>query len=75
MVQQHIGEIAEGLSRTLTRPWDRNLIINYARTRTWSVVAEEVEKYFAYILQKNIAPPHAIDEQQPAEESCSEHTL
>lgn len=75
MVQQQISEIAGGLGRALTRPWDRNLIINYARTRTWSVVAEEVEKYFAYILRENIAQPHVIDEQRAAEEGCSEHTV
>jgi glycosyltransferase involved in cell wall biosynthesis len=74
MVQQQIVDIADGLGRALTRTWDRNLIINYARTRTWSVVAEEVEKYFAYILQKNIAQPQDVDE-QPDEEGCSEHTV
>lgn len=75
MVQQDITEIANGLALALTRTWDRNLIINYAHTRTWSVVAEEVEKYFAYILKENITQPHNMEEQQPAEEGCSEHTV
>ena len=75
MVQQQISEIANGLERALTRAWDRNLIINYARTRTWDVVAEEVEQYFAYILKANVAQTHNLDDHQPAEESCSEHTV
>jgi hypothetical protein len=74
MVQQQTAEIADGLARALTKEWDRNLLINYARTRTWDVVADEVEKYFAHTLKDKIAEAHQLDHQQTVEEHCSEHT-
>jgi teichuronic acid biosynthesis glycosyltransferase TuaC len=75
MVQQQIAEIADGLAQALTKIWDRNRIINYARTRTWDAVADEVEKYFAHTLKEKITEAHQLDHQQPAEEHCSEHTV
>ena len=74
MVQQQTAEIADGLARALTKQWDPNRIINYARTRTWDVVADEVEKYFAHTLKDKITEAHQLDHQQTAEEHCSEHT-
>jgi glycosyltransferase involved in cell wall biosynthesis len=45
MVAQEPQAIADGLSRALDRSWDRTAILKYARTRTWDVVAQEVEQY------------------------------
>jgi glycosyltransferase involved in cell wall biosynthesis len=75
MVPQQTAAIAEGLGQALTKDWDRNIIINYARSRTWNVVAEEVEKYFAHLLKETITENCALDDQRRAEERCSEHTV
>jgi teichuronic acid biosynthesis glycosyltransferase TuaC len=54
MVAQEIQSIAEGLDRALDRSWDREAILRYARTRTWDVVAQEVEQYLAQISQRAV---------------------
>ncbi len=47
MVEQNTEEIANGLERALQTQWDRTTLVQHARTRTWEVVAEEVEDFLA----------------------------
>ncbi len=47
MVEQDSRTIAAGLESALERHWDREALAGYARTRTWEVVAAEVESYLA----------------------------
>jgi glycosyltransferase involved in cell wall biosynthesis len=49
MVTQEIDSIADGLGKTLSRNWDREAILRYARTRTWDVVAQEVDDFLKQI--------------------------
>jgi glycosyltransferase involved in cell wall biosynthesis len=49
MVTQEIEAIATGLDEALSRTWDRAAILRYARTRTWDVVAEEVDQYLTQV--------------------------
>lgn len=49
MVTQEIEAIAQGLDQALSRTWDRGVILRYARTRTWDVVAEEVDQYLTQV--------------------------
>jgi teichuronic acid biosynthesis glycosyltransferase TuaC len=51
MVQQDIQAIADGLNTALNRHWDRDAIARFAATRTWDVVAQEVETYLTKILR------------------------
>ncbi len=53
MVKQEVASIAEGIAAALEKDWDREEIIRYARTRTWSTVANEVEQYLLKISGKN----------------------
>jgi teichuronic acid biosynthesis glycosyltransferase TuaC len=47
LVEPNAGAIAAGLEKALDTSWDRDSIARLAQTRTWDVVAEEVESYFA----------------------------
>ncbi len=47
LVEQDARSVAQGLELALNRHWDREALVRYARARTWDVVAEEVERYFA----------------------------
>ena len=47
IVEQNREAIAAGLELALQRRWDREELVRYARTRTWEVVAAEVEHYLA----------------------------
>ena len=49
MVTQEIESISEGLGKALSRKWDREAILRYARTRTWDVVAQEVDDFLKQI--------------------------
>lgn len=51
MVDQTVESIAEGLEVALARQWNRQKIEQYARQRTWDVVAGEVEEFFHSKLQ------------------------
>ena len=51
MVEQSADSIASGLEIALTRDWNRQKIAQYARQRTWDVVAAEVEEFFHAKLQ------------------------
>src|SRR5262249_34045766 len=50
LVEQEEASIAAGLETALTREWDRDKLVAYARTREWPVVAREVDAYFREIL-------------------------
>jgi len=56
MVAQEIPAIANGLEQALTRVWNRDAILKYARTRTWDVVAQEVEQYLVQISNSSHHP-------------------
>jgi teichuronic acid biosynthesis glycosyltransferase TuaC len=45
MVEQDSEDIAKGLDRALLTEWDRTRLVKHAGTRTWEVVAEEVENF------------------------------
>jgi len=45
LVEQNVPAIAAGLMEALATPWDREALIAHARSRTWSVVAEELETF------------------------------
>jgi teichuronic acid biosynthesis glycosyltransferase TuaC len=49
MVTQEIESISAGLGKALSRKWDRDAILRYARTRTWDVVAQEVDDFLKQI--------------------------
>ena len=46
MTEPAIPSIAQALDLGLRRNWDRELISDFARRRTWDVVASEVEDFF-----------------------------
>jgi glycosyltransferase involved in cell wall biosynthesis len=43
VVQQDSAALARGLAEALDRRWDRTLIAQHARARTWATVAQELE--------------------------------
>jgi glycosyltransferase involved in cell wall biosynthesis len=45
LVEQTVPAIAAGLREALATSWDREALIAHARSRTWSVVAEELETF------------------------------
>jgi glycosyltransferase involved in cell wall biosynthesis len=45
-VEQTVPSIANGLNAALSKDWDRRVIAQHARQRTWEVVAQELEGYF-----------------------------
>lgn len=47
--------LAAAIDRALKRKWDREAIIQYARSRTWEKVADEVYKQFQEILSSKSA--------------------
>lgn len=51
LVDQDVASIARGLEQALERQWDREALVRYAQTRTWDVVAAEVERYLASQIQ------------------------
>jgi len=51
LVEQNAPSIKAGLEQALQREWDREGLIAYARSRSWSVVGEEVEAYFQEVLR------------------------
>ncbi|HKT47229.1 MAG TPA: glycosyltransferase [Candidatus Acidoferrales bacterium] len=50
LVDQTPESLAQGLQAALAANWDAANLVNYARTRTWAVVAQELENYFCEIL-------------------------
>jgi len=59
MVNQNSQEIAAGLERALRTAWDREALVRHASTRTWEVVAEEVERFLAARSSVLREPPEA----------------
>jgi teichuronic acid biosynthesis glycosyltransferase TuaC len=45
LVDQTVESIGEGLEVALRTQWDPGILIRYASSRTWDVVAEEVQKF------------------------------
>jgi glycosyltransferase involved in cell wall biosynthesis len=45
LVEQNVPAIAAALKEALAASWDREALIAYARSRTWNVVAEELETF------------------------------
>jgi teichuronic acid biosynthesis glycosyltransferase TuaC len=45
LVDQNKESIAKGLEEALQREWNHNFLIEYAASRTWDVVAQEVESF------------------------------
>jgi glycosyltransferase involved in cell wall biosynthesis len=45
LVEQSTESIAEGLERALEKRWSRRTLIEHAQSRTWDVVAQEVERF------------------------------
>ena len=55
LVDQSEEAIAKGLNDALGQSWDREALIRHAASRTWDVVAGEVEQYFNSRLNPNAA--------------------
>jgi glycosyltransferase involved in cell wall biosynthesis len=47
LVDQTVDSIAGGLELALQKRWDRDFLARYAASRTWDVVAEEVENFLS----------------------------
>jgi glycosyltransferase involved in cell wall biosynthesis len=45
LVDQSVDSIAAGLDLALHKRWDREVLARYAASRTWDVVAGEVENF------------------------------
>jgi len=52
LVEQTEDSLASGIEAVLTRPWNRDALVTYARSREWSVVAREVEDYFKKVVAR-----------------------
>jgi teichuronic acid biosynthesis glycosyltransferase TuaC len=50
LVEPNAQALAEGIELALDRKWDRQTLLRTAESRTWGVVAEEVERYIASCL-------------------------
>jgi teichuronic acid biosynthesis glycosyltransferase TuaC len=55
LVEPNAEAIAAGLDAALKKSWDRNKLSYYAATRTWDVVAEEMEEFLVEAVAKNKA--------------------
>jgi glycosyltransferase involved in cell wall biosynthesis len=55
LVDQTKESIAQGLEQSLERAWDYGTLVQYARSRSWDVVAEEVESFLARVVAER--PP------------------
>jgi teichuronic acid biosynthesis glycosyltransferase TuaC len=53
LVDQDKASIAQGLQGALQKEWNRSYLIGYAASRTWDVVAEEVERFLELRLGDN----------------------
>jgi glycosyltransferase involved in cell wall biosynthesis len=53
LVEPDLDSIIAGLSRALETRWDRRRLAQYARQRTWDVVARELEDF----LKERLLPP------------------
>ena len=55
LVAENLHSIAHGIASALERKWDREILVRYARSRTWEVVATEVEQYLSSLTK--VCPP------------------
>jgi teichuronic acid biosynthesis glycosyltransferase TuaC len=51
LVAAEPASIAQGISHALKTKWDREKLVQYARSRSWDVVAEEVEEYLSTVTK------------------------
>jgi teichuronic acid biosynthesis glycosyltransferase TuaC len=47
LVDQGVQPIAEGIEKALWKSWDREVLVRYAASRTWNLVAKEVEDFLS----------------------------
>ena len=52
LVEQTEDSMAAGIEAALNRPCNQDLLVTYARSRDWSVVAREVEDYFKKVVER-----------------------
>ena len=50
LVKRESTAIAQSLADALKRDWDRELILNHVRSRSWNVVAEDVRQVFETVI-------------------------
>lgn len=55
LVEPNAEAIAAGLDAALKKSWDRNKLVHYAGTRTWDVVAREMEEFLMEAVMKGKA--------------------
>jgi glycosyltransferase involved in cell wall biosynthesis len=51
LVAEDLGSITEGIASALRRQWDRGALVRYAQSRTWKVVAAEVQEYLTSFMK------------------------
>jgi teichuronic acid biosynthesis glycosyltransferase TuaC len=56
LVERTPEAIARGLHDALTRAWERQVIVDYARSQTWQQVGERVARSFAAAVEKARQP-------------------
>lgn len=56
LVDQTAESIAGGLELALQKHWDRECLVRYAGSRTWDVVAEEVENFLSARIRASTRP-------------------
>ena len=55
LVAEDLRSITDGIASALSRKWDRGALVSYARSRTWDVVATEVEEYLSSLAKMSPA--------------------
>ena len=56
LVDQNVDSILAGLETALGKPWDREALARYAGSRTWDVVAGEVENFLKLQIRSESKP-------------------
>jgi glycosyltransferase involved in cell wall biosynthesis len=56
LVDQNVDSILAGLETALGKPWDRETLARYAGSRTWDVVAGEVENFLKLQIRSESKP-------------------
>jgi glycosyltransferase involved in cell wall biosynthesis len=56
LVDQNVDSILAGLETALGKPWDREALTRYAGSRTWDVVAGEVENFLKLQIRSESKP-------------------
>jgi teichuronic acid biosynthesis glycosyltransferase TuaC len=64
LVDQGVQPIADGIEKALWKSWDREVLVRYAASRTWNVVAKEVEDFLsAHVEAERRLSPKMCDVQ------------